>query len=73
MGGAPNIVECAFVENDLTAAPFFATKIHLGPGGVEVVVPLKDLSAFEKSSLEKLVPDLIAQAKKGVEFVAGKK
>lgn len=74
MGGASNIVECAFVENDLTAAPFFSTKIHLGPGGVEVVVPFAaGLSAFEKAGVEKLVPDLIAQAKKGVEFVTGKK
>merc|ERR1711924_303488 len=69
MDGASNVVECAFVENDLTAAPFFATKVHLGPAGAEVVVPFANLSPFEKESLDKLVPDLVSQAQKGIDFV----
>ena len=28
MGGAKDIVECAFVENTLTAAPFFSTPVR---------------------------------------------
>ena len=73
MGGASNIVECAFVENNLTAAPFFSSKIHLGPAGVEVVIPFSNLTEAEKAGVETLVPDLIAQANKGIEFVNGKK
>lgn len=68
LAGDKNVVECAFVENDLTSAPFFATKVRLGPRGVEEVLPFGKLSAFEQDGLDKLVPDLIVQAKKGVEF-----
>jgi len=35
---------------------------------VEEVLPFGVLSAFEKSALDAMLPDLIAQAKKGVEF-----
>ena len=34
MAGASDVVECTFVENDLTAAPFFATPCTLGKDGV---------------------------------------
>lgn len=27
MGGEPNVVECSFVENTLTPAPFFSTPV----------------------------------------------
>ena len=68
MGGDKDVVECAFVENDLTDAPFFSTPIKLGPNGVEEVLPFGQLSAFEKEGLAKMLPDLIAQAEKGVAF-----
>jgi len=66
-------VECSFVENNLTAAPFFATPVRLGPNGVEEVLPFGPLSASEQVSLDSMIPDLIAQAKKGVEFAKGSK
>lgn len=68
MSGEKNVVECAFVENDLTSAPFFATKVRLGPSGAEEVLHFGALSAFEQQGLDALVPDLIVQAKKGIEF-----
>jgi malate dehydrogenase len=68
MSGEKDVVECAFVENDLTSAPFFATKVKLGPNGAEEVLPYGPLSAFEQEGLDSLVPDLIVQAKKGIEF-----
>lgn len=68
MSGEQNVVECAFVENDLTSAPFFATKVKLGPAGAEEVLGYGDLNAFEQEGLDALVPDLIVQAKKGIEF-----
>lgn len=70
MKGEKNVIECTFVENDLTSAPFFSTKVRLGPNGVEEVLPFGPLSAFETSSLEKLVPDLIVQANKGISFAS---
>lgn len=69
MAGNKDVVECAFVENNLTSAPYFATKLKLGPNGVEAILPYGPLSEFEQESLDKLVPDLIVQAKKGVDFV----
>jgi malate dehydrogenase len=68
MSGEKDVVECAFVENDLTSAPFFATKVRLGPSGAEEVLPFGPINEFEQQGLDALVPDLIVQAKKGIEF-----
>jgi malate dehydrogenase len=68
MKGEKDIIECTFVENDLTSAPYFSTKVRLGPNGAEEVLPFGPLSASETSGLEKLVPDLIVQANKGITF-----
>jgi malate dehydrogenase len=32
ISGEPNVVECTFVENTLTPAPFFSTPVSAGPG-----------------------------------------
>jgi malate dehydrogenase len=68
IAGKKDVIESAFVENKLTAAPFFAAPVRLGPNGVEEVLPLGPLSAFEQKGLDAAIPDLIAQAKKGVDF-----
>jgi malate dehydrogenase len=68
MKGEKDVIECTFVENDLTSAPFFSTPCRLGPNGVEEVLPYGNLSAFEQEGLDKLVPDLIVQANKGINF-----
>ena len=73
IAGEPNVIECTFVENNLTAAPFFATPVRLGPNGVEEVLPFGALSPSEQAALDSMLPDLIAQAKKGVEFAKGSK
>ena len=67
--GEEGIVACTFVENDLTDAPFFSTPCLLGPDGVQEVYSFGDLSAFEKEGLDSMLPDLVAQAQKGVDFV----
>jgi len=69
MKGAKDVVECAFVENNLTAAPFFSTPVRLGPNGVEEVLTFGKLSTFEQKNMDEMLPDLQAQAKKGIEFV----
>jgi hypothetical protein len=48
-------------------------QLRLGPNGVEAVLPYGTLSAYEQEVLDKLVPDLIVQAKKGIDFVNAKK
>lgn len=69
MKGEENVVECAFVENTLTAAPFFSTPVKLGPNGIEEILSFGELSSFEKEGLDAMIPDLVAQAAKGVAFV----
>ena len=73
MSGEKDVIECSFVENNLTKAPFFSTPVKLGPNGIEEILPYGKLSAYEQSTLDKMVPDLLSQAKKGVDFVNGSK
>ena len=53
----------------MTDAPFFSTPVTLGPDGVAEIHGYGTLSAFEQDVLDKAVPDLQAQAAKGVAFV----
>jgi malate dehydrogenase len=71
LNGATGITECAFVESDVTDAPYFSSPVTLGKNGVETIHGYGTLSPFEKDVLDKAVPDLIAQAEKGVKFVHG--
>lgn len=43
-------------------------QVRLGPNGVEEVLPFGPLSAAEQKTLDAMMPDLLAQAKKGVDF-----
>jgi malate dehydrogenase len=69
LNGEAGVVECTFVESSVTAAPFFASKVRLGPQGVDEVLGLGNLSAFEQEGLEKLLPELNESIAKGVDFV----
>lgn len=69
LDGEPGIEQCTFVENDVTDAPFFATPVTLGPNGVETVHHFGDLSSFEQEGFDAMLPDLVAQAEKGFDFV----
>lgn len=69
MNGEKDVIECSFIENDLTDAPFFSTPVRLGPNGVEEVLPFGNLSDFEKRCFDSMLPDLITQAHKGMKFM----
>jgi len=60
---------CAYVASDITEATFFASKVQLGPNGIEKVLPIGTLNDYEKKKLEELLPELKASIKKGVDFV----
>lgn len=68
MSGEKNIIECAFVENKLTASPFFSVPCRLGPNGVEETLSFGTLSPFEQKNFNEMLPELMNQVKKGVEF-----
>jgi len=67
--GEKGVVQCAFVKSHVTSADYFATKIELGPNGVKEIHGLGPLTDYEKEGLEKLLPELNASIKKGIEFV----
>merc|ERR1712211_45940 len=62
------VVECAYVESNVTEAPYFATPLLLGPEGLKSNLGMGKLNAFEEEMLKKGLPELISQIKKGIEF-----
>jgi len=69
MEGDDTIVQCAFVESDLTEATYFASQCKFGKDGVEEVLGYGTLTDYEQAWLDRLVPDLKKQIQKGVDFV----
>ena len=72
LSGEGNVYECAFVESSITELPYFATKVRLGPSGIEEVFPLGPLSASEQAGLEKLKPELKKSIDTGIKFAQSK-
>lgn len=69
LAGESDVVQCAFVESTLTDAPYFASPCLFGKNGVEEIRGFGELSAYEKSWFDKMLPDLKKQIQKGVDFV----
>lgn len=68
LNGDSDVVECAYVASTVTELPFFASKVKLGPKGVETVYGLGTLSDYEKEGLAAMMPELRASIEKGVNF-----
>ncbi|KVI02240.1 Lactate dehydrogenase/glycoside hydrolase, family 4, C-terminal [Cynara cardunculus var. scolymus] len=71
LNGVPDVVECSFVQSNITELPFFASKVllvRLGKNGVEEVLGLGSLSDYEKQGLEALLPELKSSIEKGIKF-----
>lgn len=64
-----DVVQCAFVESNITDAPYFASPCKFGKDGVSEVLGYGELSAYEKGWFEKMMPELKKQIQKGVDFV----
>lgn len=67
--GLAHEIQCAFVANDLTPAPYFETTVLLGSEGVERVIPFGEVSAFEKKEIDEMLPTLLSEELKGIDFV----
>ncbi|CAK8577900.1 unnamed protein product [Lathyrus sativus] len=67
--GEAGVVECAFVDSQVTDLPFFATKVRLGRGGAEEIYQLGPLNEYERIGLEKAKSELAGSIQKGVEFI----
>merc|ERR1711959_700928 len=59
-----DVTMCAYVENTLTEAAYFATPCKFGPEGVKEVLSYGSLSAYEQGWLDKMLPDLKGQIQK---------
>jgi malate dehydrogenase len=63
------VVEYAYVEGNGEYAPFFAQPMRLGPNGVEALLPIGDLSAYEEKALGDMMDTLKGDVKKGIDFI----
>jgi malate dehydrogenase len=70
MSGEKNIVECTYVESNVTEARFFSSPVTLGPNGAEEIHGYGDISAHEQKLFDDMIGDLKSQIQKGVDFVA---
>jgi len=70
MNGQEGVVECAYVESNVTEATYFSTPLVLGPNGIEKNLGLGNLDAFEQGVLAAGLGELKGSIKKGEEFAA---
>lgn len=69
LSGESNIVECSYVQSDVTEAKFFSTPILLGPNGLQKNLGLGKLSDYENQLLKAAIPELKKNIQKGEDFV----
>ena len=70
--GVKGVVEPTFVESPLykdQGVEFFASKVELGPSGVEKILPVGQVSSHEQGLLDACLTDLKKNIEKGVAFV----
>lgn len=66
-----HVVEYAYVEGNGEYARFFAQPVRLGLNGVEELLPIGTLSAYEEASVQAMIPTLKADIELGEKFVNG--
>ncbi|KAJ3670075.1 hypothetical protein LUZ60_010399 [Juncus effusus] len=69
--GDAGIIECSYVDSQVTELPFFACKVRLGRSGAEEIFPLGPVNEFERAGLEKAKKELSESINKGVSFIRG--
>lgn len=70
--GVKGVVEPSFVESPLykdQGIDFFASRVELGPNGVEQILEVGKISPYEEKLLEACLADLKKNIKKGVDFI----
>ncbi|VUZ46736.1 unnamed protein product, partial [Hymenolepis diminuta] len=70
MKGRGEIVECAFVESDVSETDFFASPVLLGPNGVEQVFGIGNVNKYETELLKTAIPELKKNIQRGKDFAA---
>ena len=70
--GEKGVIEPTFVDSPLykdSGVPYFASKVELGPSGVEKIHEVGKLTSHEQKLLDVCLGDLKKNIDKGVEFV----
>ncbi|KAJ6021487.1 hypothetical protein N7540_006991 [Penicillium herquei] len=70
--GEKGVVEPTFVDSPLfkeQGVDFFASKVELGPNGVETIQPVGEINEYEQKLLDACLVDLKKNIQKGVDFV----
>lgn len=70
--GVKGVIEPTFVDSPLykeQGVDFFASRVELGPNGVEKIYEVGEVSPYEENLLEAAISDLKKNINKGVEFV----
>ncbi|AUI66159.1 MULTISPECIES: malate dehydrogenase [Glaesserella] len=65
------VVEYAYVEGNGEYARFFAQPVVLGLNGVEELLPIGNVSAYEENAIQAMIPTLKADIELGEKFVNG--
>mmetsp|Transcript_52908 Transcript_52908/g.163725 ORF Transcript_52908/g.163725 Transcript_52908/m.163725 type:complete len:343 (+) Transcript_52908:71-1099(+) len=73
LAGEAGVTECTFVESSITEAKFFASPVTLGKEGVETIHGYGTVNAHEAKLIADMMPDLLAQADKGIKWAAENK
>jgi len=70
--GEKGVIEPTFVDSPLykdQGVEYFASKVELGPDGVQQIFPVGEISEHEQKLLDVCLKDLKANIEKGVKFV----
>lgn len=67
--GESNVVECSYVQSNVTESKYFSTPILLGPNGLQKNLGLGKLSDYENELLKAAIPELKKNIQKGEDFV----
>merc|ERR1712151_1427937 len=74
LAGEAGVTECTFVQQDKVAGcEFFSLPVTLGKEGVETIHDYGMVNAYEEKLIADMTLDLIAQAKKGVDWANANK
>ncbi|KAJ5541884.1 hypothetical protein N7535_004303 [Penicillium sp. DV-2018c] len=70
--GEKGVIEPTFIDSPLykdQGIDFFASRVELGPNGVEQIHPVGQINEYEQGLLDACLADLKKNIKKGVDFV----
>merc|ERR1712151_5928 len=73
LAGEKGVTECSFVESSITEAKFFASPVTLGKEGVETIHGYGTVNDYEQKLIKDMMPDLLAQAEKGIKWAGENK